>query len=151
MAVPDRQDLPYTHQSEQGVLNESRDEKYRVLGVELLVENDTEDALVRLKRSDLGGVGGGASGGATEVGQYDQVVVLEEIRSSIQSIAAAKGMLADLRVSIVGGTVAVTGSLTTVSTVTNLSQIGGVVAATLPQNINNQTAILGNINNSVRA
>jgi hypothetical protein len=68
MAVPDRDNKPYTNQSEQGVLNESRDEKYKVLGVELLVENDTEDALVRLKRSDLGG--GGSSSTAYE-GRFD--------------------------------------------------------------------------------
>jgi hypothetical protein len=67
MAIPDRNNLPYTNQSEQGVLNESRDEKYKVLGVELLVENDTEDALVRLKRSDLSG---GSSSAAYE-GRFD--------------------------------------------------------------------------------
>jgi hypothetical protein len=68
MAIPDRNNLPYTNQSEQGVLNESRDEKYKVLGVELLVENDAENALVRLKRSDLSG--GGSSATAYE-GRFD--------------------------------------------------------------------------------
>lgn len=54
MANPDRMTRPYTGQSEQGVLNESRDEKYKVLAIELLAENEAEDALVRLKASDTG-------------------------------------------------------------------------------------------------
>jgi hypothetical protein len=53
--TPDRTNLPYTSQSEQSVLNRSQDSKYDVIAVELLVENDAENALVRLKRSDLGG------------------------------------------------------------------------------------------------
>lgn len=68
MSVPDRTDLPQTSQSEQSVLNRSQDSKYNVLGVELLVENDAEDALVRLKRSDL--TSGGSSVTAYE-GRFD--------------------------------------------------------------------------------
>lgn len=68
MAVPDRTDLPQTDQSEQSVLNKSQDSKYDVLGVELLVENDAENALVRLKRSDL--TGGGSATTAYE-GRFD--------------------------------------------------------------------------------
>lgn len=67
MSIPDRQDKPYTNQSEQGVLNESRDEKYKVLAVELLVENDAENALVRLKRSDLGGGGGSTTWSVNDI------------------------------------------------------------------------------------
>lgn len=58
MAVPDRAEYPYTRDSEQGVLNKSQDSKYDVLAVELLVENDSETSLQRLKLSDL--TGGGA-------------------------------------------------------------------------------------------
>src|SRR5574343_747658 len=61
MPAPDRTNVPRTNESEQSVLNKSQDSKYDVLGVELLVENDTEDALVRLKRSDLGGGGSTAT------------------------------------------------------------------------------------------
>lgn len=54
MANPDRQNTPSIAYSEQGVLNESRDEKYKVLAIELLGENAAETGLVRLKATDAG-------------------------------------------------------------------------------------------------
>ena len=62
MSVPDRQSKPYTGQSEQGVLNESRDEKYKVIAVELTAENSTQDALVRLKTDASGALLTGGTG-----------------------------------------------------------------------------------------
>ena len=46
--APDRQNKPYTNQTEQGVLNESRDERYKVLAVEMLAENADGTALERV-------------------------------------------------------------------------------------------------------
>lgn len=89
-------------------------------------------------------------GGATEENQDDETSVLLEILSSIRSIAAAKGILSDLRVTLLGGTTAVTGTLTgvtTVATLTNMAQVGGFQANTLIPSNQNLLATMGNINN----
>lgn len=78
--------------------------------------------------------------------------IMNEIRTAVQAIAAAKGIAADIRVTLLGGTTAVTGTLTgvtTVATVTNMAQIGGINATPVAQNISNQTAIQSNINNVI--
>lgn len=157
MPVPDRQDKPYTNQSEQGVLNESRDEKYKVLAMEMVAENSTQDALVRLKTDETGALltsssGGGTSsvGGASEEQQQAQSEILEEIEHAVQAIASARGIASDLRVTLLGGTTAVTGTLTavtTVTTVTGLTNIGGLPAVQLVPSNQNIAAVLTNINN----
>lgn len=95
-------------------------------------------------------------GGATEEYQEVQTDVLNEIRSAIQAIAQAKGIAADLRVTLLGGTTAVTGTLTavttvttvtTVGTVTGLTNIGGLPATQIVPATTNTTAVLSNINN----
>jgi hypothetical protein len=92
-------------------------------------------------------------GAATEDQQVSQNDILEEIRSAIQAVAATKGIASDIRVTLLGGTTAVTGSLTsagtvsTVTTVTGLTNIGGLPAQSLITSTNNTTAVLSNINN----
>lgn len=96
--------------------------------------------------------GGSSSSGTTAADQENQIAILEEIRVVLQSLAAAKGIAADIRVTLLGGTTAVTGSLTgvtTVTTLTNMAQIGGINATPVAQNIGNQTAIQSNINNVI--
>lgn len=87
-----------------------------------------------------------AEGGATEDYQEIQTDVLNEIRSAIQAVASAKGIAADLRVTLLGGTTAVTGTLTAV---TNQTNIGGLPAAQIVPATTNTTAVLSNINNVV--
>jgi len=52
MAVPDRENRPYTGQSEQGVLNESRDELFKVLAM-LPVEWDGGTKIFRAQSSNV--------------------------------------------------------------------------------------------------
>jgi hypothetical protein len=80
-------------------------------------------------------------GGATEEGQTDELSTLLEMLGAIQSIAAAKGILSDLRVTLLGGT------LTGVTTVTNMAQVGGIQANGLIPSSQNLLATMGNINN----
>lgn len=87
-------------------------------------------------------------GGATEDYQEIQADVLNEIRSAIQAIAQAKGIAADLRVTLLGGTTAVT-TVTTVTTVGGLTNIGGLPATQIVPATTNTTAVLSNINNVV--
>lgn len=86
-------------------------------------------------------------GASTEEYQTIQTDVLNEIRSAVQAIAYARGIAADLRVTLLGGTTAVTGTLTAVTTVTGLTNIGGIPAVTLVQSNQNVAAVLSNINN----
>lgn len=65
-------------------------------------------------------------------------------------IAQARGIAWDIRTTVIGGTVAVTGSLSsvgTVSSVTNQAQIWGYLANTQVFDIMNMTATLWNVNN----
>lgn len=90
---------------------------------------------------------------ATETKQDAQIAEAQtanEFLSRIADLSRALGIAADLRVTILGGTTAVTGTLTgvtTVTTVTGLTNVGGFPAITAVPNWNNQTAILSNINN----
>jgi hypothetical protein len=92
-------------------------------------------------------------GSSTEERQIDMTQALLEILSGVRSIASAKGILSDLRVTLIGGTTAVTGTLTgvttvtTVSTVTNQAQMGGVPANALVPANQNLLATMANINN----
>ena len=73
-----------------------------------------------------------------------QIEVLESIASSAQAIAHAKGIAADIRVTVVGGTVT---TVTTVSTVSNQTSMGGWTASSIVPATSNTTAVLANINN----
>lgn len=68
--------------------------------------------------------------------------VLDDLRAALMAIAGAKGVLADLRVTPTG-TVAISGATTissgTVTSVTNLAQVGGVTANSVVQDWENQT------------
>ena len=78
---------------------------------------------------------------ALETKQDDQIEVLEEIEHAIQAIASTRGIAGDLRVTLLSGTVS------TVSTLSNQTSIGGWVASSMVPATSNTTAILSNINN----
>lgn len=86
-------------------------------------------------------------GAATETQQIIQGEVLEEIEHAIQSIASAKGVAGDIRVTILSGTVTTVSTVTTVTTLSNQSSMGGWTASSLVPAISNTTAVLSNINN----
>lgn len=74
---------------------------------------------------------------------------------SIKVLGSVKGILADLRVSVVNtpavtissGTVTTLSTVTTVSTLTNQAQQGGYLTNNLVQSQTNTNAVLSNINN----
>lgn len=76
-----------------------------------------------------------------------QIEVLESIASSAQAIAHAKGIAADIRVTVVGGTVTTVTTVSTVSTVSNQTSMGGWTASSIVPATSNTTAVLANINN----
>lgn len=89
-------------------------------------------------------------GAATEEQQIIQGEVLEEIEHAVQSIASAKGVAGDIRVTILSGTVTTVSTVTTVTTVSTLSNqssMGGWTASSLVPATSNTTAVLSNINN----
>lgn len=73
----------------------------------------------------------------------EQTDILETIASAIQAIASTRGIAADLRVTILSGTV------TTVTTLSNITSIGGINAVGLVPSNQNTVAVLSNINNVV--
>ena len=96
------------------------------------------------------------SGGTVTDNQELQIAEAQtanELLSKIAGLSRALGIAADIRVTLLGGTTAVTGTLTgvttvtTVTTVSGLTNIGGFPAITAVPNWNNQTAIQSNINN----
>lgn len=92
-------------------------------------------------------------GGATDDNQAEEISILLDMLSALRAIANAKGILSDFRVTLLGGTTAVTGTLTgvttvtTVSTLTNMAQVGGIQANALIPSNQNLLATMGNINN----
>lgn len=90
-----------------------------------------------------------SSGGATSEKQEQQIDILNDINDSVAILSAVRGTSADLRVTLLGGTTAVTGTLTgvtTVATVTNQAQMGGIQANQQVPAITN-IAAQANINN----
>lgn len=96
------------------------------------------------------------TGGATEENQDSLQDTMNQILSAIRSLAAARGIASDIRVTLLGGTTAVTGSLTsagtvstvsTVTTLSNITSVGGLSATPLMQNQQNVVAVLSNVNN----
>lgn len=107
---------------------------------------------------DTGSGGSSNTGGATSEIQQQQTDILNTIASAVGAVAHAAGTAADIRVTLLGGTTAVTGTLTAVTTVTtvttvasltNMVNIGSQPATTVIPSLNNTTAILSNINNVV--
>lgn len=91
-------------------------------------------------------------GGATEAEQDSQIDILNEIRSALQSVAHAKGVTADLRVTLLSGTVTTVTTVATVATVTtlsNITSIGGITATQVAPAIQNTNSVLSNINNVI--
>lgn len=97
-----------------------------------------------------------------QLNQEDLLYAINEAMQRLSRLASAMGIAADLRVTLLGGTTAVTGTLTgvttvatvttvtgvtTVSTVTNLAQIGAQPAAQAIPSLQNQIAVLNNISN----
>lgn len=149
------------HSPVQDLINESYDPEIGAHYVELVgtpenfgsgsrtmypVKVDSDGSLMV---SIAGGGTGGSSGGSTEDEQLAQTEALKEIRSAIQTIASARGIAADLRVTILGGTTAVTTvtTVTTVGTVTGITNIGGLPATQLIPSNQNLIATMANINN----
>lgn len=71
--------------------------------------------------------------------------IMNSIDEAVTALAGAKGTASDLRVTLLGGTTAVTTvtTVTTVSTVTNQAQIGGFLANTQIPAQTNLAAVLG--------
>jgi len=81
--------------------------------------------------------------------QINSQSLLNEISQAIQSVAAAKGLVSDLRVTIVGGGVTISSG--TVTTLTSMNQMAGLGLAPLYMAQANSGAYMGNINNIARA
>lgn len=85
--------------------------------------------------------------------------LLNEIRAAVMAIAGTKGIVADLRVSVVNapgvvvnsGTVTTVTTVTTVATVTNQAQMGGLPTNVAVPNWQNQTACQAFITNITRS
>lgn len=81
------------------------------------------------------------------------LAALQEIATRIGFLSAVRGIAADLRVTILGGTVTTVSTVSTVSSVTvmstlsNQTSIGGHNAALVVQGQVNTCAVLSNINN----
>jgi hypothetical protein len=76
--------------------------------------------------------------------------VLNEIKAAVQAISSAKGVAADMRVTLLSGTVTTVTTVTTVATVTTvtgITNIGGIPAVQLIPSNQNIAAVLSNINN----
>ena len=70
--------------------------------------------------------------------QDNQTDILNQLLSAMTAVASTKGIAADLRVTLLSGTV---------TTVTGITNFGSQPATTFLPNVQNQTAILSNINN----
>ena len=82
---------------------------------------------------------------ALETKQDDQIEVLEEIEHAIQAIASTRGIAGDLRVTILGGGVTISSG--TVTTVTGITNVGGIPANQLVPSNQNLIATIANVNN----
>lgn len=102
------------------------------------VDPATEGTLIELK----------ASVDELEGGQntQDELAILEEILSVARGLATARGLIGDLRISVVGGTLP---TVSTVSTLTNIAQIGTTPTNSLVPAQLNGVAVASNINNIV--
>lgn len=88
----------------------------------------------------------------------DAAQSIREAAGGMRAISAARGILADLRVSVINsltvGTVATVTTVTTTTTVgtlTNQAQIGGLNATPYMQSMTNNNAAVSNIANVARS
>ena len=96
------------------------------------------------KKEDIDAIASALADLATEQTADDQIDILNEIQTAVEAIAHARGVSADLRVTIVGGLVAITSG-----TITNLAQMGAQpLQPYIPAQLN-LTAIQSNINNVI--
>ncbi len=88
---------------------------------------------------------------AIEGGQntQDELAILEEILSVAKGLATARGLIGDLRISVVGGTLPTVSTVSTVATLTNMAQIGTTPTNSLVPAQLNGVAVASNINNIV--
>ena len=93
-----------------------------------------------------------------EIDTENNQAILNSIDEGVNAIAGAKGITSDLRVTLIGGTTAVTGTLTGVTTVTNVTNagtlagitaIGGYQAPQVVPAAQNTAAVLSNVNNVI--
>ena len=107
--------------------------------------NDASDNRINpATKEDIDAIASALADLATEQTADDQIDILNEIQTAVEAIAHARGVSADLRVTIVGGLVAITSG-----TITNLAQMGAQpLQPYIPAQLN-LTAIQSNINNVI--
>ncbi len=146
---------PHVH-TEQAILNSSFDEEFGVSSSEMLGYDSATQVLRRVSVDENGQVktvGAAPVGGATSVNQDTLNSLIETLQELVQRLAPlASAMNAGapaLRTTpIASVSTAVTGTVA-VSAVTNLTNFGtGIPASEMAHDMNNQTAILANINNA---
>jgi len=149
---------PHVH-TEQAILNSSFDEEFGVSSSEMLGYDSATQVLRRVSVDENGQVktvGAAPVGGATSVNQDTLNSLIETLQELVQRLAPlASAMNAGapaLRTTpiasvstAVTGTVTATVASTVVSSLTNFGT--GIPASEMAHDINNQTAILANINN----
>ena len=103
--------------------------------------NDASDNRINpATKEDIDAIASALADLATEQTADDQVDILNEIQIAVEAIAQARGVFADLRVTIVGGSVA---------GINNLAQMGAQpLQPYIPAQLN-LTAIQSNINNVI--
>ena len=79
--------------------------------------------------------------------QDDLLEVMYEILNRLSFLSTLRGSDGTLRTGVISGTLPNVATVATLSTVSNVPTIGGFSAATLAPNLQNQVAILANINN----
>lgn len=94
------------------------------------------------------GGGGGGAGDASSANQLIGIDVLNQMQSALASIAGAKGVLSDIRTTVIN-TVPVSGTLTGVTTVTNQAQMGGYLSNNQIPALMNMASVQSNINNVI--
>ena len=78
---------------------------------------------------------------------HEQEALLNEIQTSVQALATARGIAADLRVTVLSGII---NTITTLSALTSVNQVAGVPANTSVFNWTNQTFTQAFTNNVKR-
>ena len=111
--------------------------------------NDASDNRINpATKEDIDAIASALADLATEQTADDQVDILNEIQIAVEAIAYARGVSADLRVTIIGGSVGIATNQT-LATLTNLAQMGAQpLQPYIPAQLN-LTAIQSNINNVI--
>lgn len=154
---------PIKHTS-QAIDNWSFDETYQEATILPVGEDLANGVLRRLQVDENGNLktsGAAAVGGATETKQDSQITLetqlisligtLQELAQRLAPLASAMnaGAPALRTIPIASVSTAVTGSVTATVASTSITNFGtGIPASEMAHDINNQTAILANINNA---